>query len=100
MKRSGTINLTVQMPVADALSTLQPEIEDIVSSRVADIRSREGGRFNDLPPGVARAMANMSTAVIRYENSQHSKAEGAAIGNLIAAAKGFNKAYLAFKKGL
>ena len=100
MKRSDTISLTVQLPVADALSTLQPEIECIVSSRVADLRSREFGRFNALPPGVARAMTNMSTAVIRYENSQQSKAEGAAIASLIAAAKGFNKAYLAFKKGL
>ncbi len=100
MKRSDTISLTVQMPVADALSTLQPEIENIVNSRMADARSREFGRFNALPQGIAQAMTNMSTAVIRFENSQHSKAEGAAIGNLIAAAKGFNKAYLAFKKGL
>lgn len=100
MKRSDTVSLTIQLPVADALSTLQPEIENIVSSRVADFRARELGRFNTLPPGVAQAMTNMSTAVIRLENSQHSKAEGAAIGNLIAAAKGFNKAYLAFKKGL
>jgi hypothetical protein len=98
MKRPHIISLMVQMPVADALSTLQPEIESIVSSRVADARSREFGRFSALPSGVAQAMANMSTAVTRYENSQHSKAEGAAIGNLIASAKGFNKAYLAFKK--
>lgn len=100
MKRTDTVSLTVQMPVADAMSTLQPEIEAMVHSRVSELRSREFGRFSALPQGIAQAMAAVSTAVIRFENSQHSKAEGAAIGNLIAAAKGFNKAYLAFKKGL
>lgn len=103
MKRSEIINLTVQMPVADALSSLSPQIDDIVINRVAEIRAREDGVIRTHRSRLAaldRAMETISSAVARFDRSQHGKDERAATANLIAAAKGFNKAYRAYKAGI
>lgn len=103
MKRADTINLTVQMPVADVMNTLAPQIDDIVITRVAEIRAREDGVIRSHRSRLAalnNAMETVAQAVARFDRSQHGKDERAATANLIAAAKGFNKAYRAYKAGI
>lgn len=99
MKPTETIGLTVQMPIADVMSTLAPRIEDLVNRRVAEIRERQDGGTRRLVIALEMAISNVNRAIVRFENSQLTKDEPAAIRNVIASAQGLRKAYTAYKKG-
>lgn len=98
MKRTDLINITVQMPVADVLNTLAPQIDDIVKSRVVEIRQQLKATRSQAA-ALSHATDELVSAITRYENSQHTRDERAAVNNLIAAAKGFRKAHRAYKRG-
>lgn len=103
MKPSETIDLTVQMPVADVMSTLAPRIDDLVNQRVAETLDRQdlgARRTRRLIIALTSAIRNVNQAIVRFENSQHTKDEQAAIGALIAASKGLRKAYTDHKKDI
>lgn len=99
MKRSEPITLTVQMTVADAVNAIGPHIDEIVTSRVAEIQRRDEPR-RLRADALDHAMREVANATARMENSQHSIGERAATANLIVTAKRFRKAYRAYKKGI
>lgn len=99
MKPVETMNLTVQMPVADVLATLAPTIDDIVNQRVAEIRERQDGSARRRIIALDLAITNVSRAVVRLENSHNSRDERAATTALVAASKGLHKAFKAYKQG-
>lgn len=104
MRRSKrTMDLTVQVPVAEVMTTLAPRIDDLVNQRVTEIRNLQDGekrRSHRLVIALNGAINNVDRAVVRFENSQHTKDEQAAIGALIAASKGLRRAFTDYKKGI
>lgn len=98
MKRSEPITLTVQMTVADALNTLGPQIDEIVTSRVAELQRREEPR-RLRAAALDYAIREFVNAVSRFESAQHSPGERVATDKLIVAAKRFHRVYRKYKKG-
>lgn len=92
-----TVELRVQLPVGDAMASLASEIELRVAERVRELRAQQMATRH-VDRALEQAISNVTRAITRVENAQHTHDEKAAFAALLSSAKGLRKAKTLLQK--